>query len=149
MTTENEIQLIGLVVNCGLFFQREINKAFLPFGLNYQQFCVFNEIIRNGPLSQREVCERLLFEKSNTSKIIKILLGKNLIQMTSDIIDRRLTLLSETPEGFSLWKDLIKVFHEFTSRFSSVYEKEDIALTTRNLKKLQKTALKKSFLKKG
>ena len=142
ISSEIETRFLQSILNCSLFFQREINKILLTFKLNYQQLCVLNEIIWNGPVSQKELCEKLLFEKSNISKIIKKLLKKGLVQMTVDPIDRRLTLLSEAPEGISVWKDSMQALNEFSVQFSSVLAPEEITYVIRQLKILQ-TAVKK------
>lgn len=54
------------------------------FNLKQQQFAVLNEIIWYGPICQKELTEKLLYRKSNISKIIKILSDKKLIQVTAD-----------------------------------------------------------------
>ena len=53
------------------------------------------------PISQKELGETLLFEKSNVSKKVRILFEKKWIRVVVAPHDRRLTLLSETPEGLS------------------------------------------------
>ena len=53
-----------------------MNPVCQKFGLKQQQFNVLNEILWYGPISQKELGETLLFEKSNVSKIVKTLLEK-------------------------------------------------------------------------
>lgn len=87
--------------------------------MKQQQFSVLNTIIRHGPISQKELGETLLFEKSNVSKIIKILFEKQWIQISVDPHDRRLTLLSETPEGAAAWKECMRAFQESSRKFTA------------------------------
>jgi DNA-binding MarR family transcriptional regulator len=138
VSPENETQIVQLLLKCGLFLQREINQVFQQFGLKQQQFSVLNEIVWHGPISQKELGETLLFEKSNISKIVKILLEKKLITIAVDPIDRRLTLLSETPEGVSLWKDCMKAFNESSIELLSMLSKDEATKAIELLKKLQK-----------
>ena len=138
VSPENETQIVQLLLKCGLFLQREINQVFQRFGLKQQQFSVLNEIVWHGPISQKELGETLLFEKSNISKIVRILLEKKLITIAVDPIDRRLTLLSETPEGDSLWKDCMKAFNESSIEFLSMLSEDEVTKAIELLTKLQK-----------
>ena len=115
LSSENVTQIVQLLLKCGQFLQREMNQVCQRFGMKQQQFSVLNEIVWHGPISQKELCETLLFEKSNVSKIVKILFEKKWIRIVVDPHDRRLTLLSETPEGFAIWKDCMQAFNESSS----------------------------------
>jgi DNA-binding MarR family transcriptional regulator len=135
---EKETLIVQLLLKCGLFLQREMNRVCEKFGLKQQQFSVLNEIVWHGPISQKELNETLLFEKSNMSKIIQILLKKNLIRVAVSPGDRRLSLISETPEGVAVWKDCIKAFHESSSEFLSPLSGDEADRAIRMLKKLQR-----------
>src|SRR5210317_1552003 len=87
---EDVTQIVQGLLKCGHFLQREMNQVCQRFGLKQQQFSVLNEIIWHGPINQKELGEKLLFEKSNVSKIISILLEKNLIGSAIAPIDRRM-----------------------------------------------------------
>src|SRR5210317_2577196 len=90
LPTENVTQIVQGLLKCGHFLQREMNQVCQRFGLKQQQFSVLNEIVWLGPLTQNALGETLLFEKSNVSKIISILLEKNLIGSAIAPIDRRM-----------------------------------------------------------
>jgi DNA-binding MarR family transcriptional regulator len=135
---ENVTQIVQRLLNCGQFLQREMNQVCQRFGLKQQQFIVLNEIIWHGPLTQKELGETLLFEKSNVSKIVKILFEKNWIRVEVDTLDRRLTLLSETPEGFAVWKESMQAFNESSSGLISVLSENEQVKVIRLLNKLLK-----------
>jgi len=139
VTPENETQIVQLLLKYGLFLQREMNQVFRRFSLKQQQFSVLDEIVWHGPISQKELGEALLFEKSNISKIVRILLEKKLINITADPIDRRLTLLSETPEGISVWKDCMQAFNESSREFLALLSEDELTKAINFLKKLQKS----------
>ena len=80
----------------------------------------------------------LLFEKSNISKIVRILLEKKLIDFAVAPGDRRMTLLFETPEGVSVWKDCMQAFHESSAEMMSQLSEDEAANAVKFLKKLQK-----------
>ncbi|MDH3875948.1 MAG: MarR family transcriptional regulator [Desulfobacteraceae bacterium] len=135
---EKETRIVQLLLKCGLFLQREMNQVCQRFGLKQQQFSVLNEIVWHGPINQKELGEKLLFEKSNVSKIISILLEKNLIGSAIAPTDRRMTLLFETPEGLAVWKDCMQAFHQSSTETMSLLSEDEAAEAIRFLKKLQR-----------
>ncbi|MGD8241886.1 MAG: MarR family winged helix-turn-helix transcriptional regulator [Desulfobacterales bacterium] len=137
--SEIESQIIQLLLKCGHFLQRRTNTVCRQFGLKQQQFSVLNEIVWQGPVSQKELCESLLFEKSNVSKIVRILLEKELIHIAVAPGDRRLTLLTETNEGAALWKDCMQSFNRLSSELVALLSEGDVVKGIRLLKKLEKT----------
>jgi DNA-binding MarR family transcriptional regulator len=138
MLPGHEAQIVQMLIICGLFLHRHTNMDCQRFGLKQQQFSVLNEIIWHGPISQKELGERLLFEKSNVSKIVKILFEKKWIRVTIAPQDRRLTLLSETPEGLAIWENCMQAFHESSAELTSLLSEGEEAVMIRLLKKLQK-----------
>jgi len=138
VTPEKETLIVQLLLRCGLFLQREMNQVCNRFGLKQQQFSVLNEIVWHGPISQKELGETLLFEKSNVSKIVRILLEKKLIDVVIAPGDRRMTLLYETPEGVAVWKDCMQAFHESSTEMMSQLSEDEAANAVKFLKKLQR-----------
>ena len=135
---EKETLIVQLLLKCGLFLQREMNQVCRRFGLKQQQFSVLNEIVWHGPINQKELGETLLFEKSNVSKIVRILLEKKLIDVEVAPGDRRMTLLFETPEGLAVWKDCMQAFHESSTEILSLLSDDEATEAIRFLKRLQK-----------
>lgn len=136
---ENETQIVHLLLKNGLFLQREVNQVFRRFGLKQQQFSVLDGIVWHGPINQKDLAETLLFEKSNMSKIVRILTDKKMINVVTNPIDRRLTLLSETPSGFSVWKGCMQAFNESCKIFFSQLSENELSEAIKLLKKIQKS----------
>ena len=136
---ENETQIVQLLLKNGLFLQREVNQVFRRFGLKQQQFSVLDGIVWHGPINQKDLAETLLFEKSNISKIVRILTEKKMINVVTNPIDRRLTLLSETPRGFSVWKGCMQAFNESSKIFFSQLSENELSEAIKLLKKIQKS----------
>ena len=136
---ENKTQIVQLLLKNGLFLQREVNQVFRRFGLKQQQFSVLDGIVWHGPINQKELGETLLFEKSNISKIVRILTEKKMINVVTNPIDRRLTLLSETPSGFSVWKGCMQAFNESSKIFFSQLSEIELSEAIKLLKKIQKS----------
>jgi len=143
LPSESVTQIVQGLLKCGQFLQREMNQVCQRFGLKQQQFNVLNEIIWNGPISQKELGETLLFEKSNVSKIVKILLEKKWIRVAVATHDRRLTLLTETPEGFAVWKESMQAFNQYSSELISTLSEYDQVNAIKLLKKLEKAFKRK------
>jgi len=139
----NVTQIVQGLLKCGQFLQREMNQVCQQFDLKQQQFTVLNEIVWNGPISQKELGEALLFEKSNVSKIVKILFEKKWIRVAVATHDRRLTLLTETSEGFAVWEAGMKAFNHSSSELVSILSEHEQISTIRLLKKLEKTFQRK------
>jgi DNA-binding MarR family transcriptional regulator len=136
--SENLTHIVQGLLKCGQFLQREMNQVCQRFGLKQQQFNVLNEIVWNGPISQKELGDTLLFEKSNVSKIVKILLERKWIRVTVATHDRRLTLLTETPEGLAVWKESMHAFNQSSSELIPILSENEQVNTIRLLKKLEK-----------
>jgi len=143
LPSESVTQIVQGLLKCGQFLQREMNQVCQRFGLKQQQFNVLNEIIWNGPISQKELGETLLFEKSNVSKIVKILLEKKWIRVVVATHDRRLTLLTETPEGFAVWKESMQAFNQSSSELISTLSENEQVNAIKFLKKLEKAFKRK------
>ena len=135
---EREAQLVQLLIKCGLFLQRELNQVGQKHGINSNQFSALNEIILQGPISQKELCERLLFEKSNVSKIVKNLHDKGFISVTTAPNDRRSTLLIETRQGSEIWQECLHKFYESGTELMSVLSEEELRNTLRLMKILER-----------
>ena len=137
LPSENVTQIVQELLKCGQFLQREMNQVCQQFGLKHQQLNVLNEIVWYGPVSQKELGETLLFEKSNVSKIVKILFERKWIGVTVATHDRRLTLLSETPEGVATWEKSMQAFRESSSELISILSENEQLNAIRFLNTLQ------------
>jgi DNA-binding MarR family transcriptional regulator len=135
---EVEALVVHMLIKSGLFLQRELNQVYQQHGLNTNQFSAINEIIRQGPISQKELCERLLFEKSNVSKIVKNLLDKAFISVSVAPNDRRSTLLIETEQGSEIWKKCLDKFHDSSTELMSILSDEELRSTLQLMKRLER-----------
>jgi len=135
---EIEAHVVQLLIKSGLFLQRQLNQVCQQHGLNTNQFSAINEIIMQGPISQKELCERLLFEKSNVSKIVKNLQDKGLISITVAANDRRSTLIIETWQGSEIWKKCLHNFYDSSTELMSTLSVEELRNTLRLMKIIEK-----------
>lgn len=132
-------QIVQAIIKIGQFMQRDLNHACQQSGLSFNQFSVISEILLRGPISQKDLCERLLLEKSNISKIVKGLIDKGLVNVSVAPLDRRLTMLIETPEGAEYWQACLQKFSESSIEMVSYLSDEDSLRVLKQLKKLEKS----------
>ena len=131
--------LVQSLIKSGLFLQRELSQICQPYGLNTNQFSVLHEIVFQGPISQKELCARLLFEKSNLSKIVNTLQMKGLITVIVAPQDRRMTMLSETAKGAQLSDECLQRISRSSVDLLADLSAEEIHNTLKIIKKLEKS----------
>ena len=68
-------------------------------GLLPGAYKVFSAIAAHGPITAKEVTERLMIDKSQLSRTVAALEERDLITRTRDPQDRRAQLLEATPYG--------------------------------------------------
>ncbi|VAX25823.1 hypothetical protein MNBD_NITROSPINAE02-1836 [hydrothermal vent metagenome] len=77
------------------------------FGLNQQQFIVLNTINHREPVSRKDICSNLLFEKSNVSKIVKKFKSPGYVQVSRFPDDKRVDMLQVTRSGrLTVWTSM-------------------------------------------
>ena len=69
---------------------------------------------------------------------MKILLERKWIRVTVATHDRRLTLLTETPEGFAVWKESMHAFNQLSLKLIPILSENEQVNAIRILKKLEK-----------
>ncbi len=87
------------MMRLGAFMEREGSRALAPLLLTHQQFLVLSRITEQGSLSQKDLCDKMLYEKSNISRIIKRLNSLGFIQIGPDQEDARRQVISPTGQG--------------------------------------------------
>ena len=121
-----EALLVMTLIKNGLFLHRKLGQVCQQSTLSTNQFIVMNEIILQGPISQKDLCRRLLFEKSNVSKIVKTLQDREFISVSVAPADRRSTLLVETANGIEVWKDYQQSFNDSCRGLMSFLSEREI-----------------------
>lgn len=119
-------------------FLRESQRLFRPHGLTAAQYNVLS-ILAASPegLSQRELGDILVVDRSNVTGLLDRLEKSGLVQRTDHPSDRRIYRVSLTPAGRKLWAKVqplyLKVATQVTAGLSDKQARD--ALTV--LKKLQ------------
>jgi DNA-binding MarR family transcriptional regulator len=98
------IELVTKVMATADAFLREGHKLFRPFGLTSAQYNVLNILIHHPDgLSQRELGDRLVVDRSNVTGLLDRLEKSGRVRRKDDPEDRRVYRVSLTPAGQALW----------------------------------------------
>lgn len=148
--SEDAEAIIKNLLRTGAYLQRTDNRILSRYGLKQQQFVVLNEITTRGKINQKQLVGRLLFEKSNISKIIKKLKLLKLIQTRASPEDQRVVLLEVTPHGRDIWQKCMSELNTWSEKWLEPLNREEIKEARYILEKLNKLALSdNNHLKKG
>lgn len=132
-------KLLSQLLKCSQYVERETNYILRQFGIKQQQFTVLNEIILNGPVSQKELVDNLLYGKSNISRIVRMLSERRLIQVIVSPIDRRLTLLTETTDGREMWEACSRAIDNASNEYLSQVSSDDVEITLVQMRMIVKS----------
>ncbi|MCK4910798.1 MAG: MarR family transcriptional regulator [Thermodesulfovibrionales bacterium] len=94
-----KVMIVRHLMRLGAFMEREGSRALIPTNLTHQQFLVLSRISEQGSLSQKDLCDKMLYEKSNVSRIIKRLHSLGLVQIEPDSEDARRQVINTTDKG--------------------------------------------------
>ncbi len=131
-----KIKIVKNLLRLGVFLQREGNRLLNEFKLNQQQFVVLKEIQERGPLSQKDICSELLFEKSNVSKIVKKLALNKLVNMTCSSEDNRISLLIITERGNNIVEQCMMRLDQWNMDWLKSLSKKEIKQAAKMLDRL-------------
>jgi len=118
-------RFIGQIQRCyALFRDSRLEK----YGLSGYQSLYLQTICRNPGIHQEALSEKLIFNKSSTSRQISSLEELGLIRRERSEKDKRSILVYPTEKGLALFPILKETMHEFFSLIS-----QDLTEEERNL----------------
>jgi DNA-binding MarR family transcriptional regulator len=129
--------IVGLL-RIGAFLQREGDRIVKDFDLNQQQYVVLNYISINQPLNQNDICSRLLYEKSNVSKIVKKLVALKYVTQSPSNRDKRYIAIACTDQGIEVIKQGNLLFDQFNKKLFESLPKSEIKVAENLINNLQK-----------
>lgn len=93
-----------------------INVILEPYDLYAAQFRVLRDIAENQPTTLVQVSKRSFIEKPTSRKIIKKLIGFNLVQAINSKEDKREKFLTLTEKGEAMHKEIYEQVLEFQNK---------------------------------
>ena len=112
------------------------NKVLREHDLTWTGFVVMWVVWIWEEMETRHVAESADISKATLTGVVKTLEGRGLIKRTGDENDRRLVLLSLTPEGIRLMEKLYPIFNTVESQLVSGLSDRSIQDLTRILRNL-------------
>jgi MarR family transcriptional regulator for hemolysin len=85
---------------------RAVQQALAPHGITFRQAQVLGWLAADGPLSQRELAERMLIEPPNLVGVLNRMELAGLLQRRACPEDRRKKLIHPLPAAESLWQQI-------------------------------------------
>lgn len=111
------MMIVRHIMRLGAYMEREGGRLLFPLGLTHQQFLALSRISEQGPLCQKDLCDKLLYEKSNISRIIKKLLGLEFVTVIPDPGDARKQVLTITESGQTTVQNGRKIISDWTDNW--------------------------------
>ncbi len=109
MPSETNFELITTVLATADAFLREGPRLFKPFGLTSAQYNVLNVLAESaapGGLSQRELSDELVVDRSNVTGLLDRMEKAGWVRRDDDPADRRIYRVRLTNEGRKLWENI-------------------------------------------
>lgn len=77
-----------------------------PFDLGPTQWYVLYQLMTVGPTPQRDLVRILEVERATLTGVVAALVRKGLVKQKPDATDQRQKVLTVTPAGAALWREL-------------------------------------------
>lgn len=117
--------IVIMLLRISAHLNRTGNRITDQFGLNQQQFVVLNEIVTHGPIIQKHLVGDLIYQKSNTSKIVKKLIKLGFIKTEPWPDDGRALGLKATPKGKSTWERCMEIMEQWNNEWLKSLSRKD------------------------
>ncbi|GAB3561430.1 hypothetical protein GCM10027445_00170 [Amycolatopsis endophytica] len=105
-----------------------------PFDLGPTQWYVMHQLMTVGPTSQRDLGRMLRIERATLTGVVAALVRKGLVTQTPDAADQRQKVLTATPAGAALWRQLPDPIALILQTAFDGVPQRDIETTTRVLR---------------
>jgi DNA-binding MarR family transcriptional regulator len=139
--TDPAYELINAVMATADAFLRESKRLFRPHGLSAAQFNLLNVVARSdGGLSQRELSEHLVVDRSNVTGLIDRMEKAGWVRRTDDPADRRIYRIVATPEGRALWTTVMPRYLEVVRQVTAAVSERKMRDTFAVLGELERAA---------
>lgn len=102
----HELKTITILFRAKNYLEERIKESVEPFGLNVTEFGTLEALYHKGDLSVNEILEKVLIANSSMSYVLQQLVNKGYITKVQAESDRRSFVVSLTPKGRALIKEV-------------------------------------------
>lgn len=122
-------------------FLRESKRLFRPHGLSGAQYNLLNVVARSpGGLSQRELSDHLVVDRSNVTGLIDRMEAAGWVRRTDDPADRRVYRVLLTAAGRELWEKVTPQYHDVVRQVTHGLSARQMQEALAALRHLERTA---------
>jgi len=140
-TPGRDYALVVAVLSTADAFLRESQRLFRPLGLTGAQFNVLNLLADAADgVSQRELGDRLLVDRSNVTGLLDRMEKAGWVQRKDHPDDRRVYLVTLTPAGRALWAKAHALYLDVIAQVTSGLPAKRMDDCTEVLARLEKNA---------
>ena len=110
------------------------------YSLSGHQSLYLRAVCRNPGITQEELAEKMVFNKSSVSRQIACMVKAGLLRQEKDPRDKRSTKIFATERGEALLPTIIEVSHDFFERITEDFTPEEKAMLDALAQKVCKNA---------
>ena len=141
MKTDPGYEMINAVMATADAFLRESKRLFRPHGLSAAQFNLLNVVARSdGGLSQRELSEHLVVDRSNVTGLLDRMEKAGWVRRTDDPADRRIYRIVATAAGKALWTTVMPRYLDVVRQVTAGVSERKMRETQAVLGELERAA---------
>ncbi len=131
-----ETEFVVELLKAGAFLARVGGRITAGYGLSQQQFVILKVVEEAGQISQREIRSNLLYDKSNVSKAVGILVRKGLATIDRSPEDARVQVVEATDKGREIVGQCMKDFERWNRQWVRGTDSKGLVAATRLLRSL-------------
>ena len=150
MKSDEGFQMVAAVMTTADAFLRESQRLFRPLGATGAQYNVLNILVQHPEgLSQRELGDLLVVDRSNVTGLLDRLEKAGLVRRDNHPADRRVYLVMITPAGQACWEKVHPVYLEAVARITRGLTARQKRETLAVLQRLEAQSVPARALRKG
>lgn len=112
------------------------DEAFERIDITYSQFKVLNWLWRKGELTQKEIHNYVQIKPSSLTKLLNILIKKDLVERHIDPNDARTKKVKTTDKANAIEHEAWQIVESFDVKIRSILTEEEYRVTINSLRKL-------------
>ena len=141
MKSDTGFQLVAAVMATAEAFLRESQRQFRPLGATGAQYNVLNILVSHPEgLSQRELGDLLVVDRSNVTGLLDRLEKTGLVRRDDHPGDRRVYRVSITPAGLAFWEKIHPLYLEAVAKITGGLGEKQMREARKTLVELEQKA---------
>lgn len=140
MKNDNGYECVIQILQTSNVLWRESRRFFRPFGITEAQFNVINLLGKNGGMSQRELSDLLVVDRSNVTLLLDRMEKQGLVLREDVPGDRRAYKIVLTKSSEQLWKKILPHYQKAIETVTENLSEKDLKIAISVLQKVEQQA---------